>query len=146
MLWRMLALAALVLVGGFTLRLALQDVVDSTTPAEAQTPIEGDLDCLTDFTYQEEAQAVFDADPSDPYRLDEDPGPDDGRACEELPSRTDGTTTGGTTTGGTTTGTFGGGTTGLLGAGGPKNGTAPLMPDGSCPAEYPDKLDGLCHR
>jgi micrococcal nuclease len=34
----------------------------------------------------------------------------------------------------------------VLDAGGPKNGLAPLMPDGSCPAEYPDKLDGLCHR
>jgi micrococcal nuclease len=37
MLWRMLMFAALVLVSGLMLRLALQDVVDPTTPAQAQT-------------------------------------------------------------------------------------------------------------
>lgn len=42
-----------------------------------------DLDCA-DFTYQEEAQAVLDADPSDPHRLD---GNHDGEACERLPRR-----------------------------------------------------------
>jgi endonuclease YncB( thermonuclease family) len=41
-----------------------------------------DLDC-SDFTYQEEAQAVLDADPSDPNGLDRDR---DGFACESLPS------------------------------------------------------------
>ncbi|WP_093797323.1 hypothetical protein [Streptomyces sp. Wb2n-11] len=45
-----------------------------------------DLDCR-DFAFQEEAQAEFDRDPSDPNRLDEDQGPDDGIACEALPSR-----------------------------------------------------------
>ncbi|MEH0554325.1 excalibur calcium-binding protein [Streptomyces sp. B21-101] len=45
-----------------------------------------DLNC-SDFTYQEDAQAVFDQDPSDPNRLDEDRGPDDGIACEALPHR-----------------------------------------------------------
>ncbi|MFF6807047.1 excalibur calcium-binding protein [Streptomyces sp. NPDC012616] len=45
-----------------------------------------DLDC-GDFTYQEDAQAVFDQEPSDPNRLDEDRGPDDGIACEVLPHR-----------------------------------------------------------
>ncbi len=41
-----------------------------------------------DFATQEEAQAFFEAnDPqSDPYLLDEDPGADDGIACETLPS------------------------------------------------------------
>ena len=38
----------------------------------------GDLDCA-DFDTQQEAQAVFDQDPSDPNRLDAD---DDGIACE----------------------------------------------------------------
>ena len=44
---------------------------------------------------QEEAQAVYDADPSDPHGLDGSIGPqnDDGRACEELPSRADASTT-----------------------------------------------------
>jgi hypothetical protein len=36
-----------------------------------------------DFATQEEAQAVYDQDPSDPHGLDAD---DDGIACEELPS------------------------------------------------------------
>ncbi|WP_369228850.1 excalibur calcium-binding protein [Streptomyces sp. R21] len=45
-----------------------------------------DLDCR-DFVFQEDAQAVFNADPSDPNRLDEDQGPDDGIACEALPHR-----------------------------------------------------------
>jgi hypothetical protein len=148
MLWRMLMFAALVLVSGFTLRLALQDMVDPRTPAEAQSPAEGDLYDCEDFTTSAEAQAQLL--PGDPYGLDAD---NDGQACDTLPggpttggTTTGGTTPGGTTPGGTTTGTFGGGTTGLLGAGGPKNGPVPLMPDGSCPAEYPNKLDGLCHR
>lgn len=42
-----------------------------------------DYDCA-DFTYQEDAQAVLDADPSDPHRLDAD---GDGIACEALPHR-----------------------------------------------------------
>lgn len=40
-----------------------------------------DLDCK-DFTTQREAQAVLNADPSDPHRLDRDR---DGIACESLP-------------------------------------------------------------
>jgi hypothetical protein len=39
------------------------------------------LNC-SDFTYQEEAQAEYDIDPSDPNNLDAD---NDGIACEELP-------------------------------------------------------------
>lgn len=38
----------------------------------------------SDFTYQEEAQEVFDAVPGDPHRLDEN---NDGVACENLPHR-----------------------------------------------------------
>ena len=44
------------------------------------------LNC-SDFQFQEDAQAEFNRDPSDPNRLDEDAGPDDGIACESLPSR-----------------------------------------------------------
>lgn len=43
---------------------------------------QGDLDC-SDFATQEEAQAVYDQDPSDPHGLDSD---GDGIACETLPS------------------------------------------------------------
>lgn len=57
------------------------------TPSESEAPVDsgdsdgdgtGDLDCA-DFSTQEEAQAEFDADPSDPNGLDRD---DDGYACE----------------------------------------------------------------
>jgi hypothetical protein len=33
----------------------------------------------------------------------------------------------------------------LMNAGGPANGPVPLMPDGSCPVEYPVKQDGACY-
>lgn len=62
-----LAVLALVVLGG--------------RPASAQDV----LNCREDFTYQEEAQAVYDADPSDPNGLD---GKDrDGVVCEALPHR-----------------------------------------------------------
>ncbi|GAA2497041.1 excalibur calcium-binding protein [Streptomyces gobitricini] len=54
----------------------------SSEAAHAQT----DLDCR-DFRFQEDAQGFFNTDRSDPHRLDEDQGPDDGIACEALPSR-----------------------------------------------------------
>lgn len=44
----------------------------------------GDEDC-GDISYQEDAQAVYDADPSDPNGLDGNDG--DGRVCESLPHR-----------------------------------------------------------
>ncbi|MFD0314864.1 hypothetical protein [Streptomyces flavalbus] len=52
----------------------------------------GDLDCR-DFAFQEDAQAELARDPSDPNRLDEDQGPDDGVACEVLPRRATARTT-----------------------------------------------------
>jgi hypothetical protein len=45
--------------------------------------IQGDRDC-GDFDFQEDAQAVLDADPSDPHGLDRN---DDGVACNDLPHR-----------------------------------------------------------
>lgn len=48
-----------------------------------------DRDCR-DFTYQEDAQAVYDQDPKDPNRLDAD---NDGVACENLPRRGGATST-----------------------------------------------------
>ncbi|MGW0334985.1 excalibur calcium-binding protein [Streptomyces sp. NPDC003011] len=61
--------------------IAITAIVPLAYTAHAQ-----DLDC-SDFTYREEAQAVFDSDPRDPNRLDEDRGTDDGIACEVLPRR-----------------------------------------------------------
>src|SRR5215211_7219285 len=86
-LGRMLVLAALVLVSGFMLRLALQDVIWPTAPAQAQP----DLYRCDDFTYQEEAQAVYEQDTSDPHGLDGPIGEaftgEQGVACEDLPHR-----------------------------------------------------------
>ncbi|MEU8674221.1 excalibur calcium-binding protein [Streptomyces sp. NPDC048560] len=59
--------------------LAVSSVVPLSGVAFAQ-------DCQ-DFAFQEDAQAEFNRDPSDPNDLDEDAGPDDGIACEWLPSR-----------------------------------------------------------
>jgi hypothetical protein len=53
------------------------DVIASPQPDEARSD-ESDLSC-SDFANQAEAQAAFDADPSDPYGLDLDL---DGVACE----------------------------------------------------------------
>jgi hypothetical protein len=56
----------------------------SFASAQLASPLAAiDKDC-GDFQYQEEAQAVFDATPGDPYRLDSD---NDGIACETLPHR-----------------------------------------------------------
>src|SRR5688500_8165230 len=53
------------------------DAIASPLPDEARAAA-GDLSC-SDFTSQAEAQAAFDADPSDPHGLDLDL---DGVACE----------------------------------------------------------------
>ena len=52
--------------------------------AQLATPLVGDKNC-SDFTYQEEAQAVYDQDPTDPNGLDGNDN--DGKACESLPHR-----------------------------------------------------------
>jgi len=66
-------------------------VACSLAPAWAQSPQEGDLYDCPDFTYQEQAQSVYEQDPSDPYGLDGPIGPTSdgtpGVACEDLPSR-----------------------------------------------------------
>jgi hypothetical protein len=67
---------------GTTFAAAVTVVLATGGPAYAQP----DLDCR-DFAFQEDAQAEFDRDRSDPHRLDEDAGPDDGIACEALPRR-----------------------------------------------------------
>jgi len=61
-------------------------VILATGPLTGVAHARADLDCA-DFVYQEDAQAVYDVDTSDPNRLDEDQGPDDGIACEVLPRR-----------------------------------------------------------
>ena len=54
-----------------------------TPEAALPTPVGGDLDCI-DFAFQEDAQAVLDQNPKDPYNLDPN---HDGIACSSLPRR-----------------------------------------------------------
>lgn len=61
-----------------------QDQQEETPDAAAETPAnqaEEDLDCA-DFEFQEEAQQIFNEDPSDPFNLDPN---GDGFACSSLP-------------------------------------------------------------
>ena len=164
MVLRILILFPLVLVSGFMLRLALQDVIKPTAPAEAQGPAEGDRYDCKDFTYQEEAQSVYEQDRSDPFGLDGPIGSASsgtpGVACEDLPHRpVDGggptTSVPPTTTSPPPTTTSPPPTTSsvppkkpptILNSGGPKHGPVPLMQDGSCPAEYPVERADLCYR
>ncbi|MEU1481189.1 hypothetical protein ACFYZ8_44050 [Streptomyces sp. NPDC001668] len=69
-----------------TLTGAALAVLATAGPLTGVAHAQGDLDCA-DFVYQEDAQALFDLDRTDPNRLDEDQGPDDGIACEVLPHR-----------------------------------------------------------
>ncbi|NJN88246.1 MAG: hypothetical protein HC881_20585 [Leptolyngbyaceae cyanobacterium SL_7_1] len=52
-----------------------------STTAELPACLSSDCDC-PDFSTQAEAQAVLEADSSDPHRLD---GDGNGQACERLP-------------------------------------------------------------
>ncbi len=68
---------------------AAEEAADAATADATQTDGSGeaveDTDCI-DFATQEQAQAVYDADPSDPFNLDPN---GDGIACSALPSQAD---------------------------------------------------------
>lgn len=145
---RVLLLAVLLLALALITRVAVPD-------ASAQMD---DLYDCGDFDAQEEAQAEYDRDPSDPYGLDGPPGEafagEQGVACEDLPS-------GGTSNGDSAdasddqygnedpdatpapTGDAGGE---LLEAGGSVAGPVPTMQDGGCPKEFPKKEGVACYR
>jgi hypothetical protein len=72
------ALATAVILAGFSLFGPA-----SVAFALVEAPAVGDLDCK-DFKFQEEAQAVLNANPADPHNLD---GDGNGIACESLPKR-----------------------------------------------------------
>ncbi len=140
-------IVVLVLAGGFTLRMAWEELAYPTTPAFAQTD---QYDCVS-FGSQESAQAELERDLSDPSNLDPDA---DGIACEEYDYG------GG---GGSPTATASAaaqdkyltaaseqyqkdlGSDNLFDAGGPAAGPVPPMPDGSCPPEFPTKQNGACY-
>ena len=166
-----LLIVALVVASGVTLRVAWEELANTTVPAYAQTD---QYDCAS-FGSQESAQAELERNPDDPSNLDPD---DDGQACEDYDYGEDGSTSVITTTQNSTASAtedatkdqydasvaaavdqyssasasasaavdqYKGGASSLFDSGGPEDGAVPLMPDGSCPAEYPAEIDGACY-
>ena len=126
--------AMLVLVAGVVGRITYEQM-RSPEPAQAQSASDP-FDCAN-FATQEEAQAEYDLDTSDPSGLDDD---SDGIACEELSSGTDTTPT-------PPSDQYDGGNSDKIlnsGASGP--GPVLTLPDGSCLPEYPIKRNGYCYR
>jgi hypothetical protein len=160
--WRLL-IVGLVLLAGFVSRVTYEQLIHPQEPAAAQS---SPRDCSS-FDSQQSAQAALERDPSDPYGLDAD---DNGRACDDdsttsntqsnpLPSSTspgssstsDSSTSSAspgsspTSSPSPSSGSRPQGDRTLLDAGGPTSGPAPLMPDGTCPPEFPTKRQNLCH-
>jgi hypothetical protein len=144
-------IVALVLVSGFTLRVAWQEVAHPTAPVLAQAD---QYDCAS-FGSQESAQAELERNPDDPSNLDPD---NDGQACEDYDYGVGDTTTATSSPTATASPTAAQDQYGtaaqdqyqkgpgiLFDAGGPTAGPAPPMPDGSCPPEFPTKQDGACY-
>lgn len=140
------AVVVLVLCVGASARVAYEKIGGSESgmkPAAAQES--GDLDCA-DFATQAEAQAEFDADPSDPNGLDAD---SDGIACEENADASD--------DGGTSEDQYDDegvdrpgdrnnrGDRDLMESGGTLAAPVPPLPGGGCPPEYPIARRGYCH-
>jgi hypothetical protein len=156
-----LVMVGLVLVAGFVLRSAYEQIVYPSKPAVAQAD---QYDCAS-FGSQESAQFELDSDPSDPNNLDSD---GNGIACDDYaysasgsvaassvapsspspssppPSRPSGS-------GASSTSSKASApprpqkTHRLFESGGPTNGPVPLMANGACPAEFPVKHKDLCH-
>jgi hypothetical protein len=124
-----LAVSLLVVCSAFALRMSWE-ALDEPKPAEAQSVQEGDLYDCKDFATSAEAQAQLL--PGDPYGLDAD---NDGTACDELSN--------GTSTRGSPIDQGPG--TDLFDSSGPKSGPLSLMPDGTCPMEFPVKRGGACY-
>ena len=140
-----LFIVALVLAGGFTLRVAWEELANPTTPALAQ---QDQYDCAS-FGSQESAQAELERNPSDPSNLDPD---NDGQACEDYNYGADrGNSTAGRSAADAQYDSSAGSdqyqqdTGRLFDAGGPTSGAVPLMPGGGCPAEFPTEIDGACY-
>src|SRR5215217_4022576 len=86
-----LAVVELVLIAGVVARTTYEQTYYPSTPEKVQSMQSGDLYDCKDFTYQVEAQRIYDQDTSDPYGLAEQIGAayegQQGVACEELPHR-----------------------------------------------------------
>ena len=149
-----LVMVGLVFVAGFVLRSAYEQIVYPSKPAVAQAD---QYDCAS-FGSQESAQVVLDGDPSDPNNLDSD---GNGIACDNYPYDTSGSVAARTPAAGTPAPSTVSPSSNssaspkpkppqksrnLFASGGPTNGPVPLMADGGCPAEFPAKRNGLCHK
>ena len=137
-----MVVVVLVLVAGFTLRSSWEELAHPDTAAQAQEDL---YDCQS-FGSQESAQAELERDLSDPYNLDPDA---DGQACEDYNygsgSTASATATSSPTSTASPTPSSDQYNDELFNAGGPKSGPAPLMPDGSCPSEFPIEQSGACY-
>jgi hypothetical protein len=155
-----LLIVALVLASGFTLRVGWEELANPTTPAMAQ---DDQYDCAS-FGSQESAQAELERNPGDPSNLDPD---SDGQACEDYDygvsdssTATAGATDDGSTSSASASATADqydasaglsqyqqevGTVSALFDSGGSTDGAVPLMPDGSCPEEFPTQQDGACY-
>ena len=148
------AVVVLVMATGFTARVVYEYAI---SPAYAQGQ-QDSYDCES-FRTQEEAQAIYDQDPSDPYGLDEaDLNPGNGLACETLPHEigaTNATATSTATAASTASATSTATATATATAsatsdasavtetGGPMTDIFPLSSDGTCPPALV-KHDGAC--
>ena len=153
-----LLVVGLVLLAGLVSRVTYEQLIHPREPAAAQS---NQYDCAS-FGSQQSAQAELERDPSDPNDLDPD---GNGRACDDYDysaSTTSNTTSSTTTQSSPSPSTASPaaphqaarprsskprpqGDRNLLDAGGPTNGPAPLMPDGTCPPEFPTKHNNLCY-
>ena len=129
-------IVAVLILAVFSARLAWETI------PRAQAQSGDEFDCA-DFDTQEEAQAEYDSDPSDPSGLDGPQGETSdgtpGVACESLPS---GGSAGGT---GDSSGQYQYDDE-LMESGGPSDGVVPAMPGGGCPAEFPTSREGACYQ
>ncbi len=155
-----LLLAALVLASGFTLRVAWEELAHPSNAALAQ---EDQYDCAS-FGSQESAQAELERDLSDPNNLDPDAN---GQACDDYNygGGGDDSTVAATAEASASASAsasaisasedqydssagidqYDASVGSLFDSGGSTGGAVPLMPDGSCPAEFPAKRDGACY-
>ena len=143
-----LLVVGLVLLAGLVSRVTYEQLLHPSEHAAAQS---SQYDCAS-FGSQQSAQAELERDPSDPNALDSD---GNGRACDDYDYSA--TTTNATTPSSPSPSSpspssappssepRSQGDQNLLDAGGPTNGPAPLMPDGTCPPEFPTKHQDLCY-
>ena len=159
-----LIILGLVLAAALVSRVTYEQMV---YPDEAALAQADQYDCAS-FGSQSSAQVELDRDPSDPNNLDAD---GNGRACDDYDYGTGGSVAARSVAPSTpspvstspssaspvapsSSGASGSAsappkpqkTHKLFASGGSTDGPVPLMPNGTCPVEFPVKLNGLCHQ